>query len=343
MNPKNFTSETSIYIIDQNYRIVHFNRELQQIFPEICCGDICYETFCAEDSPCCGCPLNVPDNESTLFYNKKLNQWVEVNTGTISWPDAGVCHVLLSRSIYEGNKNLFYNLTDLSTYDELFELNLTKNTYKTLYHRSNKYVNLAEDGSLSELLKDTARHMIHSEDTAAFLDFWNLDTIAERLEDATPSPLLLGQFRKKKTDGSYCWVSQTAVPIRHSENGDEIIFCFVQDIQEQKQKELSSLVSQDSKIKPSNSIDYLTGLYRKNIFLQKASEFLKHSGDKPYCLMAIDIEHFKLFNEWYGQKAGDQFLIDIGSHLKNAQNEHGGIAGYMGDDDFCIILPDDHA
>lgn len=197
MNPKNFTSETSIYIIDQNYRIVHFNRELQQIFPEICCGDICYETFCAEDSPCCGCPLNVPDNESTLFYNKKLNQWVEVNTGTISWPDAGVCHVLLSRSIYEGNKNLFYNLTDLSTYDELFELNLTKNTYKTLYHRSNKYVNLAEDGSLSELLKDTARHMIHSEDTAAFLDFWNLDTIAERLEDAT-LPLAAWTVPKEK-------------------------------------------------------------------------------------------------------------------------------------------------
>ncbi|MCB6392960.1 hypothetical protein LI203_15530, partial [Dorea formicigenerans] len=41
--------------------------------------------------------------------------------------------------------------------------------------------------------------------------------------------------------------------------------------------------------------------------------------------------------------AGDQFLIDIGLHLKKAQEEHEGIAGYMGDDDFCIILPNDQA
>lgn len=342
MNPKNITSETSIYIIDQNYKIVHFNRELQQVFPEICCGDICYEVFCEEKSPCSGCPLTVEDNESTLFFNKKLNQWVEVSTGTISWPDAGVCHVLLSKAIYEGNKNLFYNLTGLSAYDELFELNLTKDTYRILYHMPDKYVIPAEQGCLSELLEDAAGHMIHPGDTAAFRDLWNLETIAERLENEATSPLLLGQFRKKKTDGSFCWVSQTAVPIRYSENGDKIILCFVQDIQKQKQKELNFL-SQERKIKPSSSIDYLTGLYRKNIFLQKASEFLQQSGDKPYCLMAIDIEHFKLFNEWYGQKAGDQFLVDIGSHLKNAQAEHGGLAGYMGDDDFCIILPDDHA
>ncbi|WP_301590517.1 hypothetical protein [Anaerostipes faecis] len=45
MNTNNFTSETSIYIIDDHYRIVHFNRELQQVFPKICCGDICYEVF----------------------------------------------------------------------------------------------------------------------------------------------------------------------------------------------------------------------------------------------------------------------------------------------------------
>ena len=227
MNPKNITSETSIYIIDQNYKIVHFNRELQQVFPEICCGDICYEVFCEEKSPCSGCPLTVEDNESTLFFNKKLNQWVEVSTGTISWPDAGVCHVLLSKAIYEGNKNLFYNLTGLSAYDELFELNLTKDTYRILYHMPDKYVIPAEQGCLSELLEDVAGHMIHPGDTAAFRDLWNLETIAERLENEATSPLLLGQFRKKKTDGSFCWVSQTAVPIRYSENGDKIILCFV--------------------------------------------------------------------------------------------------------------------
>jgi len=114
--------------------------------------------------------------------------------------------------------------------------------------------------------------------------------------------------------------------------------CFVQDIHDQKEK---SLEIKEHKQLPSTSIDPLTGLYRKNIFVQKASELLQTSEKHAHCLMVIDIEHFKLFNEWYGQEAGDQFLIDIGLHLKKAQEEHGGIAGYMEDDDFCIILPND--
>ncbi|MFR6334116.1 MAG: diguanylate cyclase domain-containing protein [Eisenbergiella sp.] len=29
--------------------------------------------------------------------------------------------------------------------------------------------------------------------------------------------------------------------------------------------------------------------------------------------MVIDIEHFKLFNQWYGEAEGDRFLINIAS------------------------------
>ena len=32
-------------------------------------------------------------------------------------------------------------------------------------------------------------------------------------------------------------------------------------------------------------------------------------------MVSIDIEHFKMFNEWYGFKEGDNFLIDIASNL----------------------------
>jgi len=46
-----------------------------------------------------------------------------------------------------------------------------------------------------------------------------------------------------------------------------------------------------------------------------------------YCLVAIDIEHFKLFNEWYGQVAGDKLLREIGAHLNKMRQEFGGIAG----------------
>ena len=87
----------------------------------------------------------------------------------------------------------------------------------------------------------------------------------------------------------------------------------------------------------------LTGLFARNPFFTQTETFLRvnETAAGKYCLVAIDIEHFKLFNEWYGQVAGDKLLREIGAHLNKMRQEFGGIAGYMGGDDFVIVLPND--
>ena len=87
----------------------------------------------------------------------------------------------------------------------------------------------------------------------------------------------------------------------------------------------------------------LTGLFARNPFFTQTETFLRvnETAAGKYCLIAIDIEHFKLFNEWYGQVAGDKLLREIGAHLNKMRQEFGGIAGYMGGDDFVIVLPND--
>lgn len=113
---------------------------------------------------------------------------------------------------------------------------------------------------------------------------------------------------------------------------DQIIMCFVQDIDRQNHENEENW---------ELDADRLTGLYGQEKFLSAAGQFLQRA-DKGvrYCLMAIDVEHFKLFNEWYGQEAGDRFLMDIGNCLKEALVYTDGVAGYMGNDDFVILLPD---
>ena len=70
-------------------------------------------------------------------------------------------------------------------------------------------------------------------------------------------------------------------------------------------------------------------------------EFSGRLEDKSYCLMVIDIEHFKLFNQWYGEAEGDRFLINIAQHLKKPRMRTGESPVIWGGDDFVIILPDD--
>ena len=94
----------------------------------------------------------------------------------------------------------------------------------------------------------------------------------------------------------------------------------------------------------SEHIDSLTGLYRSSEFMARSAEFLAaHGTERTFCFVTLDMGHMRLYNEWYGQEAGDMLLAQVGTHLKEIENEGVGVAGYWGQDDFCLIIPFERA
>lgn len=89
-------------------------------------------------------------------------------------------------------------------------------------------------------------------------------------------------------------------------------------------------------------IDSLTGLYRPSEFMRRANTFLQTRRDGAWCIATIDMGHMRLFNEWHGQVEGDRTLADVGTVLKDIENADMGVAGYWGQDDFCILIPFEH-
>ena len=57
------------------------------------------------------------------------------------------------------------------------------------------------------------------------------------------------------------------------------------------------------------TLDPLTGLLSRNSFLEQVRIRLDQDAPKDWCIATIDLEHFKLFNDWYGQEAGDRLQI----------------------------------
>ncbi len=53
------------------------------------------------------------------------------------------------------------------------------------------------------------------------------------------------------------------------------------------------------------------------------------------------IEHFKLFTDWHGKAAADELLSQIGSVLRRAEQDSGGLAGYRCQDGFWLVIPYD--
>lgn len=89
-------------------------------------------------------------------------------------------------------------------------------------------------------------------------------------------------------------------------------------------------------------IDSLTGLYRPSEFMRRANAFLEARRDGTWCIATVDMGHMRLFNEWHGQAEGDRVLADVGTVLKDIENADMGVAGYWGQDDFCVLIPFEH-
>lgn len=85
--------------------------------------------------------------------------------------------------------------------------------------------------------------------------------------------------------------------------------------------------------------DYLTGLKTRRAFEEAARYYCDaRSGDVAATLIIIDIDHFKTINDEYGHVAGDQVIGRIGAFL-NAQTRSSDVAGRMGGEEFCLLLP----
>lgn len=83
--------------------------------------------------------------------------------------------------------------------------------------------------------------------------------------------------------------------------------------------------------------DSLTGLYSKEGFCHKLDEMLSGGTDVPYDIVALDIEHFKLFNDTYGVDEGDRLLKYVGRHVVDESGFYNGVCSRVYADQFLIF------
>jgi len=86
--------------------------------------------------------------------------------------------------------------------------------------------------------------------------------------------------------------------------------------------------------------DALTGLYNRRYMDDALERELSRARREnyPVCVMMLDIDHFKGFNDSYGHDAGDQVLMALGRLLRVSIRQSD-IACRYGGEEFVIIMP----
>lgn len=84
--------------------------------------------------------------------------------------------------------------------------------------------------------------------------------------------------------------------------------------------------------------DELTGIYSKEFFYRKAESIIRENPGQQYDIVCGDIERFKLVNELFGVKMGNQLLQNVAQALRT-QVKDIGICGRIGSDLFACLVP----
>ena len=86
----------------------------------------------------------------------------------------------------------------------------------------------------------------------------------------------------------------------------------------------------------------LSDFFYNRTFMSNVRSKMEMGLSGAYSMVAIDIEHFRLFNKLYVRETGDELILYIQNCLKEIAGEHDGVEGYLGADNFGIFIPDSH-
>jgi diguanylate cyclase (GGDEF)-like protein/PAS domain S-box-containing protein len=134
--------------------------------------------------------------------------------------------------------------------------------------------------------------------------------------------------------GNQLYLAIDAGPI-HDEAGNLIaVVETLRDMTDQKRAEaaLKSLAASDG----------LTGLANRRSFDQAlAQEWARgQRSKKPLSLLFVDVDHFKLFNDFHGHQAGDECLRAVASVIGENTLRPADLSARYGGEEFAIIMPE---
>ena len=180
-----------------------------------------------------------------------------------------------------------------SSYDEMLGIDLNEDRYRFMYNIEGKYRIPATEGSYRNFYDYAVDHLVHEEDRQAYADVMDPDTLLQRLAQSKLPGVLDLQYRVRAPEGGWRWVEQVAVGGAVNRLPEGLVYCYVYDIQNIKDREagVTRVRSHGSAIH-----DPLTGLLRENDFFN-ATKLVLANRSMNWMLIVIDLEHFKLFNE----------------------------------------------
>ena len=170
--------------------------------------------------------------------------------------------------------------------------------------------------------------LVHPDDRPALLA--NM-----RRDDRAGVDSCQNEYRLRCRDGSYIWVLDRArIHVRTPEGAVEVVSGYFVDITAQ--------IEARRALEALSSTDGLTAIANRRQFDAVAQEMWRAAlrSGRPLCLLLIDVDFFKAFNDRYGHQAGDDCLQDLAGTMSRMLRGECDLLARYGGEEFAVLLPD---
>jgi diguanylate cyclase (GGDEF)-like protein/PAS domain S-box-containing protein len=135
------------------------------------------------------------------------------------------------------------------------------------------------------------------------------------------------EYQARRRDGTVIWVNETVRVVRDNKGKINYYEGIVENVTKRKQTE--------EKLRYDATHDQLTGLLNRTAFTIRLREAIDKK--KVFAVLFIDLDEFKIINDFMGHFAGDQLLTEIARRLKHHASENDVVARFGGDE-FALLL-----
>jgi GGDEF domain-containing protein/CBS domain-containing protein len=204
-----------------------------------------------------------------------------------------------------------------ATIREVAEFMKSKKTASVLVEKEGNYIGIVTD---ADFTRKVARE--------------DLPVNTSKIEDIMSSPIVTMDQSASMTEANELMLHSQIRHLAITDAGKIIGMLSIVDF-------LNYHKEIEKKLKQLSVRDGLTGIFNRRYFDEIIAKEWKRAAREKFSisLIMLDIDSFKLYNDFYGHQAGDECLKNISAAIANSLNRPADVAARYGGEEFVVILP----